>query len=129
MMKFKQYLAGITIFISSCGIHPVPAMAQQVQDSEPSTISTTCKRYSDFVIVSSELKQQGTPIYDIVNLIDKQFKDNPAEANILREIAFEVYRRVPALQNPEHLVPFVQTMVDTVYMACYTQLSNATIKE
>lgn len=128
-MKFKQYFAGITIFLASCGIHPVPAMAQQVEGEAPSTISTICKRYSDFVIVASEFKQQGTPIYDIVNLIDKQFKDNPAEANILREIAFEVYRRIPALQDPERVVPFVQTMVDTVYMACYAQLSNATTKE
>lgn len=104
---------------------PLQATAQQDDANNVSVESKICSRYAKFVLVAAEFKIQGVPISTVVDEINKQKGSNPEDATLLREIAFETYKRIPRLSDAKRVNDLVADLANGVYIDCYTQLSKS----
>lgn len=112
-------------FLSLCMFAPIQSIAQQESTDNVSVESKICSRYAKFVLVAAEFKIQGVPISTVVDEINRQKESNPEDATLLREIAFETYKRIPRLSDVKRVNDLVADLANGVYIDCYTQLSKA----
>lgn len=111
----KSFMLSLIIFIV-----PTLALAGEAAVPSDSYAQAACTRYSSFVPHVVQYINKGVPVSRVLAAIDSEVKDK-VDASNLKSIALYTFRRVPYLSNTEIQDEITYSVMNRVYIECYSK--------